>query len=168
MPSGPKISHLVDEALAQSSLPRIPVLAQAAKESHFSITTEMMSWEHNQDSMHLLRVIAILQYMLHAQTTALTVLAAEAYAAHGAIRDLAGEIDGGDAGRAFTAVADLSRRMPTPPPDSPFFPAAATAQAHPIPAMLDGQSLLMHQQLILEEVQNLETSTLDASLSAGR
>jgi hypothetical protein len=170
--AGPRVSSHVDQALAQSSLPHIPALAQAAKESHYSIQDEMTAWETDQDPTHLLRVISMLQSMLYSHTNVLQALASEAHAAHSTIREIAGDLDrgggpatgspvnfaggsvtaGGGAHRALSAVADLARRMP----ESHIQPALKAGLARPVPAMLNPQSLLLQQHQLLEQAQQLE------------
>jgi hypothetical protein len=172
--AGPRISHHVEEAIAKSSLPEIPVFAKAARESHFSITSELTAWDIDHDPAHLLSVIAMLQYKMHSQMTIITSLATEAGAAHGAMREIADELDRGGSGAGAvasmpgrTALASLSRRMPALAAKCDLIPSGAAAQAHPVAAALDTHSLLMQQELIFEQLQHLEGAVHDLSMGVG-
>lgn len=169
-PAGPRISLHIEQALAKSALPEIPHLTKAARESHFSIVTELTEWAHDHDPIHLLRIIAMQQYMLHADRNAIASLATEARVAHGVLREMAGHLDhGGGVGSQPLYLADLSRRMPAmPSPHSDTIPVVPVAQAHPQPATLDTQSLLAQQEFLFQQLQHLETSMQNVAVQQPR
>lgn len=111
--SGPRISPKLERALAHSAIAQVPAVAQAAKETHYTIAGEMQAWEKDHDPTHLLRVISMQQHIINSHAHALLAVADEGHAAHGAMRALAADLDGAASGGAAVGISAYSRRQPS-------------------------------------------------------
>ncbi|MBI4908902.1 MAG: hypothetical protein HY820_35105 [Acidobacteria bacterium] len=108
--AGPRIAPKVELALEHSAIAQVPAVAQAAKETHYTIASEMQAWEKDHDPTHLLRVISMQQHIINSHAHALLAVADEGRAAHNTMRALAAELDSGGGGAAAAGASHPQRR----------------------------------------------------------
>lgn len=160
------VADKVEAAMAKSAVHKLPEVAHAAREAHFTIVGEMTAWEKDSNPEHLLRVIALQQELLQSHTESLLATAAEAKAAHGAMEVMAAELDRGQGGTG--EPVESSRRMVAGSSAAVDHMAERIAQAaeqsHKRGAanirvnanVLDIQHSLQQYHQLLEEIQKIE------------